>query len=375
MRYLPLDAADRAAMLARVGVPDVDALFADIPADKRIDGLLDLPLAASEMEVERILSAMAGAQPRGRVRAVLSRRGRLQAPHSGDRRPPDPALGIPDQLHALPARDRPGHAEGPVRVPDPGRDADRHGGRQRLDVRRLDRLRRGDADGAPADEAREGGAVGRPASAIRRRRGDARASGRRYDRAPAARRPRRRGHRCRDRRRDELRHRPEPGLLRQSARPRADRRGRARARRPRDRGLHRAGLARRPAFAGRDGRRHRRRRGPVDRQRADVRRPLRRTVRDAAEVRAPDAGPPRRRDGGRRRPAQLRADAVDPRAAHPAREGDEQHLHQLGPVRARLLDPPRAARRSGPEAAGATSTTPTRSSWPTVSPPSRASRS
>ncbi len=58
MRYLPLDGAEREAMLARVGVPDVDALFADIPADKRIDGLLDLPLAASEMAVERILSAM-----------------------------------------------------------------------------------------------------------------------------------------------------------------------------------------------------------------------------------------------------------------------------------------------------------------------------
>ncbi len=59
MRYLPLDTAERAAMLARIGVPDVEALFADIPADKRIEGLVDLPLAKSEMAVERILSAMA----------------------------------------------------------------------------------------------------------------------------------------------------------------------------------------------------------------------------------------------------------------------------------------------------------------------------
>ena len=59
MRYLPLDAAERQAMLARIGVPDVGALFADIPADKRIEGLLDLPLARSEMAVERALSAMA----------------------------------------------------------------------------------------------------------------------------------------------------------------------------------------------------------------------------------------------------------------------------------------------------------------------------
>ena len=59
MRYLPLDAAERAAMLTRIGVPNVEALFADIPADKRIDGLVDLPLARSEMAVERMMSAMA----------------------------------------------------------------------------------------------------------------------------------------------------------------------------------------------------------------------------------------------------------------------------------------------------------------------------
>ena len=59
MRYLPLDAIDREVMLTRIGVPDIGALFADIPADKRIEGLLDLPPAMSEMAVERKLSAMA----------------------------------------------------------------------------------------------------------------------------------------------------------------------------------------------------------------------------------------------------------------------------------------------------------------------------
>ena len=38
MRYLPLTDADRRAMLARIGVADIDALFADIPKDKRLDG-------------------------------------------------------------------------------------------------------------------------------------------------------------------------------------------------------------------------------------------------------------------------------------------------------------------------------------------------
>ena len=48
-----------------------------------------------------------------------------------------------------------------------------------------------------------------------------------------------------------------------------------------------------------------------------------------------DAGPDRRRDGGRRRQARLRAHAPDARAAHPPREGDAQHLHLAGAERAR----------------------------------------
>jgi glycine dehydrogenase subunit 1 len=59
MRYLPLDAAEREAMLARIGAESVEALFADIPAAKRIEGLVGLPLAKSEMAVERMMSAMA----------------------------------------------------------------------------------------------------------------------------------------------------------------------------------------------------------------------------------------------------------------------------------------------------------------------------
>ena len=59
MRYLPLDASEREAMLERIGVPDIEALFADIPADKRINGLLDMPPAKSEMAVERAMTAIA----------------------------------------------------------------------------------------------------------------------------------------------------------------------------------------------------------------------------------------------------------------------------------------------------------------------------
>src|SRR6187200_710200 len=59
MRYLPLTDADRRAMLARIGVPDIDALFADIPKDKRLALLVDLPKAQGEMQVERELGKLA----------------------------------------------------------------------------------------------------------------------------------------------------------------------------------------------------------------------------------------------------------------------------------------------------------------------------
>jgi glycine dehydrogenase subunit 1 len=59
MRYLPLDAVDRRLMLMRIGVESIDALFADIPVEKRLAGLLEMPLRASELGVERTLGAMA----------------------------------------------------------------------------------------------------------------------------------------------------------------------------------------------------------------------------------------------------------------------------------------------------------------------------
>ncbi|HMO30189.1 aminomethyl-transferring glycine dehydrogenase subunit GcvPA [Enterovirga sp.] len=59
MRYLPLTESDRAAMLARVGVEDIDALFADVPDGALLAGLPDLPRRKGEMEVERVLGRMA----------------------------------------------------------------------------------------------------------------------------------------------------------------------------------------------------------------------------------------------------------------------------------------------------------------------------
>jgi len=59
MRYLPLTSSDRAEMLAAIGAPSIDALFADVPEPARLQGPLDLPRAMGEIEVERAISSMA----------------------------------------------------------------------------------------------------------------------------------------------------------------------------------------------------------------------------------------------------------------------------------------------------------------------------
>ena len=59
MRYLPLTDHDRAQMLGVIGAADVDALFADAPREALLEGLVDLPLHAGELEVRRTLEALA----------------------------------------------------------------------------------------------------------------------------------------------------------------------------------------------------------------------------------------------------------------------------------------------------------------------------
>src|SRR3954462_9888519 len=60
MRYLPLTPDDRAAMLAKIGAPSVDALFRDVPQSAVVSrSAFDLPDTQGELEVERALSRMA----------------------------------------------------------------------------------------------------------------------------------------------------------------------------------------------------------------------------------------------------------------------------------------------------------------------------
>jgi len=77
MRYLPLTPADRATMLARIGVDNIDALFCDVPAEALQAGpIAGLPGHASEMAVERHMGRLAG-ENLSAGGALLSGRGRV----------------------------------------------------------------------------------------------------------------------------------------------------------------------------------------------------------------------------------------------------------------------------------------------------------
>jgi glycine dehydrogenase subunit 1 len=60
MRYLPLTAEDRSAMLARIGANSIDDLFVDVPEAARLSGpIAGLPDHATELAVERHMGALA----------------------------------------------------------------------------------------------------------------------------------------------------------------------------------------------------------------------------------------------------------------------------------------------------------------------------
>jgi glycine dehydrogenase subunit 1 len=60
MRYHPLTADDRAAMLARIGAPNIDALFRDVPKSAVVPlSAFDLTDTKGELEVDRLMSKLA----------------------------------------------------------------------------------------------------------------------------------------------------------------------------------------------------------------------------------------------------------------------------------------------------------------------------
>ena len=59
MRYHPLTDADRRDMLAKIGVASIDDLFLDVPREKLMRALPDLPRTKGELEVEREMGRLA----------------------------------------------------------------------------------------------------------------------------------------------------------------------------------------------------------------------------------------------------------------------------------------------------------------------------
>ena len=67
MGYLSLTDADRAEMLAAIGVSSIDELFEQIPPGVRFDRELDVPPALGEVELVRHLEELASEErPHGR---------------------------------------------------------------------------------------------------------------------------------------------------------------------------------------------------------------------------------------------------------------------------------------------------------------------
>ncbi|HEX2761055.1 MAG TPA: aminomethyl-transferring glycine dehydrogenase subunit GcvPA [Rhizomicrobium sp.] len=60
MRYLPLTPDDRRVMLAKIGAPNIDALFRDVPREAVVPlSAFDLPETKGELEVDRALTKLA----------------------------------------------------------------------------------------------------------------------------------------------------------------------------------------------------------------------------------------------------------------------------------------------------------------------------
>lgn len=60
MRYIPNTDAQRAEMLSIIGVSSMEDLFSDLPKSAKLDKLLNLPEAMSEIDLLKHLKALAG---------------------------------------------------------------------------------------------------------------------------------------------------------------------------------------------------------------------------------------------------------------------------------------------------------------------------
>ena len=294
-----------------------------LTVDGLAPGLEQLPPPATEDHALAELRALADSE---HGRGVDDRAGLLRHADPAGAAPQHPGEPrLVHGLHAVPARDQPGPARGAAELPDHGRGPDRPRGRQRVDARRGHRRGRGHDADAPR---RQG--LGQPARRRRRR---------------VLGRPRR----CSTRAPSRSASRSSPPTCATDC-PTASSSasssscpapvapsstGRDLVAEAHDRGALVAVGADLLATdadhpARRDRRRRRLRHHPALRCANGIRRTARRLPRRAHQARPSAARPTGRRLGRRRRRARLPAGAADPRAAHPPRQGDQQHLHRAG---------------------------------------------
>ena len=142
MGYLSLTDADRAEMLAAIGVSSIDELFEQIPPGVRFDRELDVPPELPELELVRHLDGAGRAERPHGSRALVPRRRHLRPLRPrGCRRPALPRR-VPHCVHAVSTGDEPGRAAGDLRVPERHLRADRHGRLERIRIRRMHGRRR-----------------------------------------------------------------------------------------------------------------------------------------------------------------------------------------------------------------------------------------
>ena len=145
MAFIPHTEADVAAMLAAIGARQHRGSVRRDPARRcASSSLAGVPEELNEMEIGRLMSERAAQR---RHAAQLHRRRRLRAPHPGGGLGHHHPRRVLQRLHALSGGGEPGHAADDLRVPDHDRAPHRHGGRQRLDVRRRLGARGGRAHG------------------------------------------------------------------------------------------------------------------------------------------------------------------------------------------------------------------------------------
>ena len=300
-RYTSLTDTDQREMLETIGVSSIEDLFGDIPSPLRLDRPLALRCGPVGAGGARRAPGLGRQERLDRGRAFVPRRGHVRPLHPGADRLDHRAVRVPDSLHAVSARDLAGRPAGDVRVPDRDLRAHRSADLQRFGVRGPERRRgrrlRRQAGQRPPPVRR----LARRPSAFARGAGDARARMGNGDRRGAA---SRRRHRVARARRGRQR-----GCRRSSPTSSA----RSRTSSAIARAAHDVGCADdllvRPAAAGaaqdarRVRRRHRRRRGPVARQPARLRRPVVRVLRRHRGADPPDARPHRGRDARRGRQA------------------------------------------------------------------------